>query len=182
MASDPLLGATPERELSRSGSTRPHVLPRVEKRPNVGPFGAWYVFPMVLGRELELRAYGSHLVCEDKDDSVAWESLPEAERERVRKPAIASLEAAQLQDVRRKVQDNRFRSGMRLLTGSALRARQHPQERCRFSPARTQERCREPRRRSVSRGPRRARAPGRSGDDESEPERNLERRDAEVVL
>jgi len=98
VASDPLLGATPERELSRSGSTRPHVLPRVEKRPNVGPFGAWYVFPMVLGRELELRAYGSHLVCEDKDDSVAWESLPEAERERVRKPAIASLEAAQRQD------------------------------------------------------------------------------------
>jgi len=87
VASDPLLGATPERELSRSGSTRPHVLPRVEKRPNVGPFGAWYVFPMVLGRELELRAYGSHLVCEDKDDSVAWEaSRRQSEKESESQP------------------------------------------------------------------------------------------------
>jgi hypothetical protein len=45
-------------------------------------------------------------------------------------------------------------------------------------PVRAHNRRREPRRRSVSRGPRRARAPGRSGDDESEPERDLERRDA----
>jgi hypothetical protein len=39
------------------------------------------------------------------------------------KAALDALEAAQLEDARRRAQDNRFRSGMRFMTGAALRSR-----------------------------------------------------------
>jgi hypothetical protein len=154
------------------------IPPRVVLDKTVGICGALYVYPKLAGREFKLRAYGSNLVCEEKEDAAAWKSLPEPERERGRKVSLAALEAAQLQNVRRRMREMHFRAGMRFMTGSALRARRRPPERYHRGPVRMQNRRREPRRRSVSRGPRRARAPGRSGDDEPEPERDLERRDA----
>jgi hypothetical protein len=152
VAREPVADATAER------------YPCVQKRPDVGLCGAWYVFAEFADRERKIRFYGSDPVCEDKDDAAAWESLPETERERVRKAALAALEAAQLQNVRREVREMHFRAGMRFMTGSALRARRHHR-----GPVRTQNRRREPRRRSVSRGPRRARAPGKSGDPDLDP-------------
>jgi hypothetical protein len=113
------------RELSRRHITPPHVPPQVVKDKTVGQTGAWYVYHCVSGREIKFRCYGirDDLVCENEDDAAFWKSLPEPDRKRAREAVFAALEAAQLEDVRRKVQHNQFRSGMRLMTGAALRSR-----------------------------------------------------------
>jgi hypothetical protein len=132
------------RELSRRRITLPHVPPRVVKDKTVGLTGAWYVSLEFAGRERKLRFYGRDPICEDKDDAAALASLPDRERVGVVKAAHAVLDAAQLEDARRRAQDNRFRSGMRFMTGAALGSRpnQSAVSRAPHRPARRETRVR----------------------------------------